>query len=56
MGLVSKNLFWPFMPQFGLKIRGGGNLGSLGHSHGSATVKTRWTAWLYSLENCCCLA
>ena len=32
---LQKNIFWPFEPQFGLKIRGGGVLGP---SPGSATV------------------
>ena len=31
---LQKKYFWPFGPQFGLKIRGGGHLG---HSAGSAT-------------------
>ena len=35
--LVSKKIFWPFAPHFGLKIRGGGE-GPPGPSPGSATA------------------
>ena len=42
---VSKKIFSPFGPQFGLKIRGGGSPGAPGPSPGSATAG-RLRHWL----------
>ena len=48
---LQKTFFWPFGPQFGLKIKGGGMPVPLGPSPGSATVSGRHSLSLHPKSN-----